>query len=1715
MKNSILNKIDVKSLDNKEKQTSRVEKISAKDVAVIGIALRFPMASDMECYWKNLAEGIDCISEFPLERREFTDDYLSAKGMEINYQKSGYLKDVSSFDCGYFNIPPGVANLMDPHQRIYLETVCEAVEDAGYGDGRLKGSRTGVYTGYRNDEIIDYKSVVKDLGYDTDASAIPGNLTSILASRISYSFDLKGPSMCIDTSCSSAFVGIHLACQGMRNGDCDMAIAGAINLKLFPLSNDNILGIETSDGRVKAFDDTADGSIWGEGASAILLKPLNKALSDHDQIYAVIKGSAINQDGTSVSITAPNAASQSDVLVRAWKNAGINPEDLTYIEAHGTGTNLGDPVEIDGIEGAFSQFTNKKHFCAISSVKTNLGHLESVAGMAGLIKAIQALRHRELPPSLNFNIPNRKVDFINSPLYVNTKRRIWEDNGKPLLCGINVFGMSGTNSHIVLQEAPVIASNRVKNIEVSEMLLLSAKSKQLLVKIADNLLKYVEEYRIIPLADICFSANVGRSNHNHRVAFTFKTRDELIRKLIEIRDQVGLSEDRVDCTYYINIVNPEENSRIDKTDSVTHHINQYLKNKDSEDLEQLCKLYTEGAEIRCKEFYIHRGCNRVNLPAYPFERKTCWVGGKYSYRTPMEQTLNNYYYNMKWIEAENQSDHQNQQIKQEVVLVIYRETERNSQVISLLEKNCKKIILAELRGKNERVNDNHFILDGSLIQWGSLFHEKEFETLSRILFLGTEEQDSVELSIDNIDQLQQSGVIQLYRILKGLEKNGLLGKEIQLIFASLCINQITGNELELNPYGATVYGMGQVIQKENETISCKFVDYDIETPLTTIIREILSEDKEYAIGYRSNTRYRKEYDKAEILQEQRDFPLSEQGIYIITGGLGGIGLALAEYLTKDKDIKMNIALLSRSGLPDKETWAELLNQSGDQNIIQKIRAVQKIEENGATVECRRVDISDWEAMSTLHEDLRLKYGRINGIIHCAGTGSGGLIIEKSEQDFINTLTPKVKGTWILDQLTRVDQPDFFIMCSSISTIFPNMYFGDYIAANAFMDSYSAYRNKAGFNTLTINWTTWKETGMAAARGIVMDTIFKTLTTSEAVEAFDTIIRQKLSTVVIGQLNTENGGLALLGKSGIRLSSQLQTSIDRTKAKGKMVRVFNRAIDENVKLSGGGIKGNYTEIQKELSKIWGNHLGVQEISLNDNLYEYGGDSIIGLKIARDIADKMGYSITMVDILQNPTIYKLAEHIENIDKNLELQTVHETYMEPKKAENKPYYSLSSNQNRIYSIDKLDQTKRSNNQSRVVRITGKLEIDKMKRIVQQIIDRHEALRTSFQIIDHEVKQVIEENVSIEIGIINAEERNVEELISNSICPFDLTKAPLMRLTIIELKQDHYLLVIDKHHIITDGVSIDQFLNEFKALENNEELEPVKYQYRDFSEWQIQQMESETMKKQEDYWLEVLKPPLPLLKLPTDFERPKVKTYRGKTLKRHRERNFIDNLSNFDTTYNVTQYITLLSALFVLLHKYTAQNDIIIGTPITGRSQSCFDRTMGMFVNTLAMRNYPNQNISFLEFLEQVKETSLKAFNNQDYQFDALVRKLDLKSDLSRNQLFDVYFALQNIGSKSEIKSIGYHISQYDYDKGISRFDLALDVTEKQDYIEFMLEYSTDLFEQESIEYFIMDYFCVLDKIFENPYIKIGDIVLHSLGQWKTSADIVAVTEDIEFNF
>ncbi|MEV5321314.1 beta-ketoacyl synthase N-terminal-like domain-containing protein, partial [Streptomyces sp. NPDC052687] len=493
-------------------------------IAVIGISCRVPSASNPAEFWRLLSEGTDAVSPWPADR-----------GPGGAAWRGGFLDDVGTFDAAFFGVRPEEAAAMDPQQRLALELVWEAMEDAGLRDDRIRGSRTGVFVGVSSDDYATLAARSEQAGRG-ELHDFTGRHRAIIANRVSWTLGLQGPSLAVDAAQASSLVAVHLACESLRRGESDLAFAGGVNLILSPDSMVATAGLGALSvrGRCAVFDESADGFVRGEGGGVVLLKPLAQAIADGDPVYCVIQGSAVNNDGGGDRLTDPDPDGQQDVLRRAYADAGISPEAVQYVELHGTGTPVGDPVEAAAVSAVLGHGTNRPPL-RVGSVKTNIGHLEAAAGIAGLVKTALAVRHRQLPPTLHFRTPNPAIPLDELNLRVQTELGAWPDLDGPLVAGVSSFGIGGTNCHVVLAEGPYTGrpEHPVTRPATPRPLpwVLSARTGRALDAQADRLLDHLRRHPQAGAADIARSLAVTRSAFAHRAVVIGTDRDDLTARL--------------------------------------------------------------------------------------------------------------------------------------------------------------------------------------------------------------------------------------------------------------------------------------------------------------------------------------------------------------------------------------------------------------------------------------------------------------------------------------------------------------------------------------------------------------------------------------------------------------------------------------------------------------------------------------------------------------------------------------------------------------------------------------------------------------------------------------------------------------------------------------------------------------------------------------------------------------------------------------------------------------------------------------------------------------------------------------------------------------------------------------------------------------------------------------------------------------------------------
>lgn len=610
------------------KKESHLSLTSANnDIAVIGLAGIFAESPNVTIFWQNLINKKDLIKEIPLDHFDYKPWFEPDMHVEDRmYCKWGsFIPDVDKFDAEFFNVSPREADVMDPQLRILLQVLHATVEDAGYSQ-RIRGSKTGMYVGVC---CHDYQQEMDRCGKPVSPHDGTGNTASMLANRPSFFFDLNGPSFSVDTACSSSLVALHVACKALQRNECEMAFVAGANLLLsswhyrFFCS----MGVLSPTGRCHTFDKDADGYVPGEAIASVLIKPLHKAIEDRDQIHAVIKGTSINHGGYTPSVSAPSSRLEAEVVMAAWKDAGINPETIGYIEAHGTGTRLGDPVEINGLKSAFKMFTRKERFCAVGSAKAHIGHTEGAAGITGVIKVILSMKAKKIPAMPLFKELNPYIQLEGSPLYINREEEHWHKmDNTPRRGGVSSFGFGGAYAHVVLEEYENQNLRPGNKTSAPYLIVLSAKNEERLRSYAGEMVNFLENRgtegngseSMNTLADIAYTLQVGREEMEERLAVIVMSVKELIECLKQYCEGVvGIK------SFYRGNAGGSVQKQEELIEGNTGE--SFFRMIISQgDMDKLGQLWVSGTEINWSLLYPNQTPNCISLPTYPFARERYW-----------------------------------------------------------------------------------------------------------------------------------------------------------------------------------------------------------------------------------------------------------------------------------------------------------------------------------------------------------------------------------------------------------------------------------------------------------------------------------------------------------------------------------------------------------------------------------------------------------------------------------------------------------------------------------------------------------------------------------------------------------------------------------------------------------------------------------------------------------------------------------------------------------------------------------------------------------------------------------------------------------------------------------------------------------------------------------------------------------------------------------
>ncbi|WP_149551169.1 SDR family NAD(P)-dependent oxidoreductase [Streptomyces marokkonensis] len=1007
---------------------------AGEPVAVIGMSGRFGTAEDTDQLWQHLAEGRSLVGEIS---RWDMPAFVAPGAPHPRY--ASLMDGIDRFDPLFFQISGLEATYMDPQQRLVLEEAWKALEDAGYAGDALRGRSCGVYIGT---QVSDY---LPGSSEDAPAQAMWGNAEAIIPSRLSYLLDLRGPAIAVETACSGSLVALHLACQALRTGEVETALVGGVSVQCSPdyYLNAHKAGMLSETGQCHTFAEGADGFVPGEGVGIVVLKRLRDALADGDHIHGVVRGSGINQDGTSNGITAPSAKSQERLERQVYDTFGIDPAGIQLVEAHGTGTRLGDPIEFQALTRAFRHYTDEREYCAIGSVKTNIGHAAPASGMAGLIKILLALRHRELPRSLHFDKGNPHIDFESSPFYVNTVHRPWTAGpGRPRRAALSSFGFSGTNAHVVVEEAPDLPRRDTVPVQ-DHLVVLSALSPEQVRTQAQRLVAHLRRHPDTDLGDIASTLVRGRRHCPVRLACVARDTAHLVtllgRWLTDGREPQVHTADLTETA-----VSPQPALEQYGDSCLRKCAEGATGTARREHLEAVCALYLQGYPLDYERLFESGGFRRVPLPTYPFQRERHWLPSQDRSRptTPVRSTGGTPAPEPRagtahlalapvWVEDRAPEPVPGRSVPSGIVVVGGNAAER-----AALQAECP---------------DAHFLADGSASTASLTEQLRGVGAIRGLVWISP-----ADAATGPGELLRRTavGVEAFFRLVKALFELGHGAEELTWTVVTRQTQPVRPGEQVL-PADAAVPGLAEVMAKElpNWSVGCFDLGLSDQLPARTL----LAAGATTVRALRDGRWFRRGLYRAELPAPARS-PYKEGGVYVVLGGAGGLGRLWSEDM-----IRRHRAQVVWIGRREKDA------------VIQA--EIDRLAALGRAPWYVRADAADMDSLRGAYARIQERFGTVHGVVQSVFGLVDQSLPNTTEQQFRQGLSAKIDASVCMAEVFDAEGLDFMLFFSSIASVNPTRGYCSYVAGNAFEDALARRLSAARpYAVKVVNWGYWGAVG---------------------------------------------------------------------------------------------------------------------------------------------------------------------------------------------------------------------------------------------------------------------------------------------------------------------------------------------------------------------------------------------------------------------------------------------------------------------------------------------------------------------------------------------------------------------------------------------------------------------------------------------------------------
>lgn len=1611
-------------------------------VAIIGMSGRFPGAADIEEFWENLVAGTDTITHFSEQETEFSVASEEAKARGEKFVRArGILKNADEFDAEFFGIRPREAEIMDPQHRIFLECAWEALEVAGY-DPAVYEKLIGVYAGISLNTYLLYNlcggnHFSSRLAGDYQVgeySTTFGNDKDFMPTRVAYKLNLRGPAMAIQCACSTSLVAISQACTALQTYQCDMALAGGASVT-FPQRRDYRYeddGMVSPDGTCRAFDADAKGTVFGHGAAVILLKRLSDAQADGDTILAVIRGSAVNNDGSDkIGYAAPGVNAQAEVIGMAQAAAGVSPNSISYIEAHGTGTPLGDPIEVAALTKAFREGGAKGNgFCAIGAGKTYTGHLDAAAGAAGVIKTVLQLQNNFIPPLLHFKAPNPRIDFANSPFKPVANAIPWKKGSSPRRAGVSAFGVGGTNVHVIIEEAP--AATPTSQTKAPQLLLLSARTPSALNAMCARLADHLKKHRELNIADVAFTLAKGRRAFKCRRGLVVADRGSAITAL---RESKHTAEDRR--------------------------------------LLDLASKWTTGESPDLAEVFGNDVRRRVPLPTYPFERKSFWV-------EPGE------------IERETLSEASEEDVEG-VPSVSQEPQDRLAELTAALARLMEELSGSPLADYDAKFSELGF--DSLfLTQVSQAVHSRyEVKVTFRQLL---NEVSSVTLLAARLNVVLPASA-PIKRPAKSVKTTGT--SHLPAIhWPGTTPNSAKETSQKFGPYRPIERGDdGGLTKNQRKALDDLIFHYTSRTGAS----------KRYTEEHRAHYADPRAISGFQSLWKEMVYPIVSSrskgsaiwdvdgNAYVdLTMGFGTYffghspdWLVAAEQRQLQQGIEIGpqsemAGSIARDICEFTGMERATFCNTGSEAVMAAIRLARTVTGRSRIVyftgdyhgmfdevlvrgswvngEYRAQPIAPGIPPSLVENMLVLDYAAPESLeILRAHAGEIAAVLVEPVQSRHPDLQPK---TFMRELRAITERSGTALIFDEVVTGFrchpggAQAYFG----VKADMATYG----KVVGGGIPIGVLAGKRTYMDALDGGAWNYGDDSFPEVGMTFFAGTFVRHPLAMAaaraVLDRLREEGPGLQLrMGERTTLLCRTLNTWFESVGAPIRIPHFSAFAVIE------------HAPDLRHISLLW-YYLREKGIHIWENRPIY-----LTLAHTDEDFDKVirAFQESVTEMQEAGFLPTIADRESKI-----------APLEFPRIDSAP---STEAQREIWASTQMgDEANCAYNESNVIELKGSLDRAALEKSILHVIQRHPALRSTFSE-DGELQlfQPAPEQFAlsvIDLSTLPEKERAARyaKLRSEGTgIPFDLVQGPLWRLQLVALAPDTHALFITAHHMISDGWSfgmiVDELSHSYNAfLVGHIPMLPPALAFGDYARSLMGQSDERDAAR--DYWIAQFQEPAPALELPTDRSRPPLKSYAGAMETRVVDAERFARLKKAVPQLGGTLFVNLLSVFATLLHRFSGQDDLVIGVPSAGQTSTGYDALVGHCLNFLPLRVHCTDDLSFGEFASKVSHTIVDAYEHQSYTFGSLVRALKLPRDTSRLPLVSVMFNIDNSGF-DHLHFDGLSFRVLTNAKQFVNFDLFFNLVQSEKNLEIECEYNTDLYDASTIRRWLASFELLIESI------------------------------------